>query len=75
MPPAVVLFCVGKGPWFIPVPLPVFLLWPLFAVAIVHRLFVGNSRAMRLARVAVAMRGLRIAVRGPGGERLLLRVV
>ena len=75
MPPAVVLIGVGRGPWFVPVPLPVFLLWPLFAAAVVHRLFVRNSAAMRLARVAVAARGLRIAVAGPGGERLLLRVL
>ncbi len=74
MPPAVVLIGVGRGPWFVPVPLPVFVLWPLLAVAIVHGLFVHESAAMRLARVAVAMRGLRIAVTGAGGERLLLRV-
>ena len=75
MPPAVVLIGVGRGPWFVPVPLPVFLLWPLFAAVIVHRLFVRNSAAMRLARVAVAMRGLRITITGPGGERVLLRVL
>lgn len=75
MPPAVVLIGVGRGPWFVPVPLPVFLLWPLFVAAIVHRLFVRNSTAMRLARVAVAMRGLRITVTGPGGERVMLRVL
>ena len=75
MPPAVVLIGVGRGPWFVPVPLPVFLLWPLFAVAVVHRLFARHSTAMRLARVALAMRGLRIAVTGPDGERLLLHVL
>lgn len=75
MPPAVVLIGVGRGPWFVPVPLPVFLLWPLFVAAILHRLFVRSSTAMHLARVAVAMRGLRITVTGPRGERLLLRVV
>ena len=75
MPPVVVLIGIGRGPWFVPVPLPVFLLWPLFAVAIVHRLFARNSAVMRLARVALAMRGLRIAVTGPNGERLLLRVL
>ena len=75
MPPAFVLIGVGRGPWFVPVPFPVFLLWPLFAVALVHRLFARNSAAMRLARVAVAMRGLRIAVTGPDGQRLLLRVL
>ncbi|MDE0419845.1 MAG: hypothetical protein OXK76_03020 [Gammaproteobacteria bacterium] len=71
MPPAVVLIGVGRGRWFVPVPLPVFVLWPLLVAAIVHRLFVRNSAAMRLARMAVAMRGLRIAVTCPGGERLL----
>ena len=75
MPPTVVLIGVGRGPWFVAVPLPVFLLWPILAVAIVHRLFVRNSAAVRLARAAVAMRGLRIAVTGPRGERLLLRVL
>ncbi|MDE0660577.1 MAG: hypothetical protein F4029_18145 [Gammaproteobacteria bacterium] len=75
MPPAVVLVGIGRGPWFVPVPVPVFLLWPLFVAAVVHRLFVRKSAAMRLARMAVAMRGLRIAVTGPGGERLLLRVL
>ena len=75
MPPVIVLIGIGRGRWFVPVPLPVFLLWPLFVAAVVHRLFVRNSAAMRLARVAVAMRGLRIAVTGPDGERLLLRVL
>ncbi|MCY3620525.1 MAG: hypothetical protein OXH68_02295 [Gammaproteobacteria bacterium] len=75
MPPAVVLIGVGRRAWLVPVPLPVFLVWPLFALAAVHRLFVRDSAAMRLVRVAVAMRGLRIAVTGPGGERLLLRVL
>ena len=75
MPPVVVLIGVGRGPWFVPVPLPVFLLWPLIVAAVVHWLFVRNSAAMQLARLAVAMRGLRIAVTGPRGERLLLRVL
>ena len=75
MLPVLVVIGFGRGWWLLPIPLPVFLLWPFALVPIVHWVLVRHSRAMHLLRVAGATRGLCISVRGPKGVRLLVQVI
>ena len=75
MPPALVVVGFGRGRWLLPLPLPVFLLWPLAIIPLAHRLFVPDSRAMPILRAAVAVRGLAFDLRSPAGWRFLLRIV
>lgn len=64
MLPWLVVVGLGRGRWFLPLPLPVFLLWPLVIVPLLHRLFVPDALPMRILRVAAAARGLAFDIRG-----------
>lgn len=75
MPPSLVVVGFGRGRWLLPLPLPVFLLWPLAVIPLIHRLFVPRSRAMRILRALIATRGFAFYIRGPVGGRFLLRIV
>lgn len=75
MPPTLVVVGFGRGRWLLPLPLPVFLLWPLAVIPLTHRLFVPHSRAMGILRALVATRGFAFDIRGPAGGRFLLRIV
>ena len=75
MPPSLVVVGFGRGRWLLPLPLPVFLLWPLAVVPLIHRFLVPRSRAMHILRVLVAARGFAFYLRGPAGGRFLLRIV
>ena len=75
MLPFLVVVGFGRGRWILPLPVPVFLLWPLAIIPLTHRLIVPTSRAMRILRALVATRGFALDIRGPGGGRFLLRIV
>ena len=75
MLPFLVVVGLGRGRWLLPLPFPVFLLWPLAIIPLTHRLLVRNSPAMRILRALVAARGFAFDLRGPAGGRFLLRIV
>lgn len=75
IPPVLVLVAFGRGPWMVPVPIPVFLLWPLAPLVIAHGRIARDPRGMALLRLASAARGLRVSLRSGSGERFLLRVL
>lgn len=75
MPPVLVVVGFGRGRWILPLPVPVFLLWPLAIIPLIHRIFVPTSPAMRILRALVAARGLAFDIRGPGGGRFRLCIV
>lgn len=75
IPPVLVLVAFGRGPWMVPVPIPVLLLWPLAPLVIAHGRIARYPRGIALLRLAVAARGLRVSLRSGSGERFLLRVL
>ena len=75
IPPVLILAAFGRGPWLVPVPIPVLLLWPLAPLVIAHGRIARDPRGIALLRLAAAARGLRVSVRSGSGERFLLHVL
>jgi hypothetical protein len=86
MVPSLLILRIGPGRG-IPLPLPLFLLWPFFALAallvgaayLTVWLFGGETRAFAKAHLAGRMllnlRGLKIDVRSHDGTRVYFRII
>ena len=86
MPPFLVLIGLGRGSWWVPLPLPVILGWPLIGLAfalatVVEAVACGRRRDglpgySRTALLALCqLPGLRVDVRRADGRQLLLRML
>ena len=82
MPPAIALLGVGPGSWWVPIPVPLILLWPFFFLALAVVGFkeaaadagaFPRTRALWLA--FRELRGVKVDVQSATGTRVFLWIV
>jgi hypothetical protein len=82
MPPAVALLGVGPGSWWVPFPIPLILLWPVFflalaALGLTESVTSGGPfpRTQTLWLASRHLRGVKVDLQSATGTRVFLWIV